>query len=285
MRAVFGLVLVIGLGLAGFAVYMVKGYFDQQQVILAEQRAVADQAVPTVEVIALNRTINYGEILAKEDVSLIRYAEPFLPEGVFTEVDALFPVDGEPRIVLRRMDEFEPVLASKVTEPGEDAGLTSRLTKGMRAFAIRVDVASGVSGFLRPGDRVDVYWTGTGAAQSVPGRTGEVTKLIESAISIVAVDQDTDGSLSTATVARTVTVEVTPQQVAGLAQAQTTGRLTLSLVGSNDETIAQAVDVDQNMLLGVSADAPEVAQVEEKICTIRTNRGLEKVEIQIPCAN
>jgi len=285
MRAVFGLVLVIGLGLAGFAVYMVKGYFDQQQVILDEQRAVAEQAVPTVEVIALNRTINYGEILAKEDVSLIRYAEPFLPEGVFTEVDALFPVDGEPRIVLRRMDEFEPVLASKVTEPGEDAGLTSRLTKGMRAFAIRVDVASGVSGFLRPGDRVDVYWTGTGAAQSVPGRTGEVTKLIESAISIVAVDQDTDGSLSTATVARTVTVEVTPQQVAGLAQAQTTGRLTLSLVGSNDETIAQAVDVDQNMLLGVSADAPEVAQVEEKICTIRTNRGLEKVEIQIPCAN
>lgn len=136
MRAVFGLVLIVGLGLAGFAVYMVKGYFDQQAVALAEQRAVAEQAVPTVELIAMNRTINYGEILTKEDVSFIRYAEPFLPEGVFLTAEELFPEDREPRIVLRQMDAMEPVLASKVTEPGEDAGLASRLGKGIRAFAI-----------------------------------------------------------------------------------------------------------------------------------------------------
>ena len=49
----------------------------------------------------------------------------------------------------------------KVTDPGEEAGVTSQLEPGMRAFALRVDVASGVSGFLRPGDRVDIYWTGS----------------------------------------------------------------------------------------------------------------------------
>lgn len=284
MRAVFGLVLIVGLGLAGFAVYMVKGYFDQQSVALAEQRAVAEQAVPTVELIAMNRTINYGEILTKDDVSFIRYAEPFLPEGVFLTAEDLFPEDQEPRIVLRQMDPMEPVLASKVTEPGEDAGLASRLGKGIRAFAINVDATSGVSGFLRPGDSVDVYWTGQNASNAGMGGYSEVTRLISTNIPIIAVDQDTGTNNSVATVANTVTVAVNQSQGAILTQAQSSGRLTLALVGMNDDTVAEAIEVDQKSLLGVVEEAaPEVAQVEEKICTIRTNRGVEKVEIQIPC--
>ena len=238
MRAVFGLVLIVGLGLAGFAVYMVKGYFDQQAVALAEQRAVAEQAVPTVELIAMNRTINYGEILTKEDVSFIRYAEPFLPEGVFLTAEELFPEDQEPRIVLRQMDAMEPVLASKVTEPGEDAGLASRLGKGIRAFAINVDATSGVSGFLRPGDNVDVYWTGQNTANGGMGGYSEVTRLIATNIPIIAVDQDTATNSSIAMVAKTVTVAVNQNQGATLTQAQSSGRLTLALVGMNDDTVA-----------------------------------------------
>ncbi len=283
MRAVFGLVLVVGLGLAGFAVYMVKGYFDQQAVALAEQRAVAEQAVPTVELIAMNRTINYGEILTKEDVSYIRYAEPFLPEGVFLTADELFPEDEQPRIVLRQMDAMEPVLASKVTEPGEDAGLASRLGKGIRAFAINVDATSGVSGFLRHGDSVDVYWTGQNSANGGMGGYSEVTRLIATNIPIIAVDQDTATNSSVAMVANTVTVAVNQSQGATLTQAQSSGRLTLALVGMNDDTVAEAIEVDQKSLLGVQEAAPEVAQVEEKICTITNGRGVEKVQIEIPC--
>ena len=37
MRSAFGLVLVLGLGLAGFAVYMVKGYIDEQEMLRATQ--------------------------------------------------------------------------------------------------------------------------------------------------------------------------------------------------------------------------------------------------------
>ena len=105
-----------------------------------------------------------------------------LPEGVFLDAAALFPAGEEPRVVLRAMEAGEAILAVKVTEPGEDAGVSSRLSAGMRAFAVRVDVASGVSGFLRPGDRVDVYST---------GRAGDsdVTKLIQTGIRIVAIDQ------------------------------------------------------------------------------------------------
>lgn len=288
MKAVFGLVLVTGLGLAGTAVWMVRSHFEQQQIALQETQAIAAAAVPTVEVFAVTRAIGYGERLTPEDVALIAYAEPFLPEGVFRTMEELFP-DGpeEPRTVLRPLEVNEPILAVKVTEPGEDAGITSRLTAGMRAFAISVDATSGVSGFLRPGDRVDIYWSG----QVEEGGRGprEVTQLIESGVKIVAVDQTDDDTAMQVGIARTVTVEVSPQQVAAFAQAQSTGRLSLSLVGYGDESVAEAIEVDQKSLLGLEdAPAPEVVEapapvVAPRVCTVRTRRGAEVIETPVDC--
>lgn len=286
MRAVFGLVLIFGLGLAGFAVYMAQGFFEQQQVALDHERAVAAQAIPTIDVFAVTREIAYGEYLTEEDVEMIKYAEPHLPEGIFRTMEELFPQGQDVlRVVLTPMVPNEPVLLHKVSAPGDDAGITSRLGRGMRAFAISVDVTSGVSGFLHPGDRVDVYWSGR-VVNTNPalGGTGEVTKLIEEAISIVAIDQTADGSRNQATIARTITVEATPLQVAALAQAQATGRLTLSLVGAEDDTVAGFIEVDQRALLGIQ-EQQIVAVTEERICTIRTRRGAEVLEIPIPCSN
>lgn len=277
MRMVFGLVLVVGLALAGFAVYMAQGFISQTQNALAAEKAIRAKTGPLVEVFVVNKPLNYGDVLTKDDVQMIYWPENALPETIFKDAAVLFPEDGkEARYVLRQMDKFEPLLATKVTEPGQPAGLTGQLDKGMRAFAIKVDVDSGVSGFLQPGDSVDVYWTG----QS-PGVEGELTRLIENTVKIVAVDQVTNGERAAA-VARTVTVEATPEQVARLAQAQATGRLALSLVGVGDETVSASVEVDNAGLLGIEAQQIVVAE-QEKVCTIRTRKGGEAVEITIPC--
>ncbi len=290
MRAVFGLVLVVGLGLAGFAVYMVQNYIAGYQAQLAQARNAQPQVVemPTVNVYVAKRQLKYGEPLTDQDVYQIKWPKEALPEGFFTETEKLFPNPSDPnlrRVVLRQMEVNEPVLALKVTKPGQDAGLTSRLERGQRAFAIKVDVASGVSGFLRPGDRVDVYWTGTTALDNNARR--EFTKLIESSIALIAVDQTTNDDDATASIARTVTVAATPAQVAALAQAQSTGRLSLSLVGARDDTIAEQIEIDQRGLLGIVETPREIqqAEVEPQVCTIRTRRGAEVVEIPIPCSN
>ena len=256
MRSLFGLVLLLGMGLAGFAVYMVQGFVSDQQTALAQERAKAADTVPTTQIYAPTRTVLYGEPLTKDDVALIDYAIKYIPEGAFATFEELFPEgEGTPRVVLRQMEKDEPVLAIKVTEPGQDAGITSRLDRGMRAFTIKVDVASGVSGFLRPTDRVDVYWSGSVRNE--------------------------------ASIARTVTVQVSPQDVAVLAQAQSTGALSLSLVGDNDDTVTGEILVDQRSLLGLAA--PVEVQVEEvaqrEVCTIITNKGGERVEVPIPCTN
>ena len=280
MRMVFGLVLVVGLALAGFAVYMAQGFISQTQAELEQERAAREKLGPLVDVFIVTKALAYGDQLKPEDVQQIPWPQSALPATAYTDMAVLFPEGAKPRIVLRQMEQYEPVLAAKVTEPGEDAGITNRLTKGMRAFAISVDVSSGVSGFLRPDDTVDVYWTG-----SVAGTDGEMTRLIETGIKLVAVDQtaNNDGSAGT-TIARTVTVQVTPQQVARLAQAQATGRLALSLVGTKDDTQVSAVDVDSKGLLGIEPEKAVVVQ-QEKVCTVKTRKGADVVEMPIPCTD
>lgn len=287
MRLVFGLVLMLGVGLAGFAVYMARGYISEREAVLAMERANQAEVVPTRDVFIVNRSVRYGELLTKEDVSWVAFPEAAIPEGAFLEPADLFPQDGRtPRSVLRTMEKGEVVLAVKVTGPGEDAGVSSRLSRGMRAFAIRVDVSTGVSGFLRPGDKVDVYWSGTVVGPE--NSRQEVTKLIEAGVKLVAIDQSADEDRSSPTVARTVTVEASPRQVAALAQAQSTGGLSLSLVGAEDDSVAEAVEIDQRQLLGLAAPEPaqRVVQAEApRLCTIRTRRGSDLVEIPIPCSN
>ena len=285
MRLMFGLVLIAGLGLAGFAAYMAKNHIGAYQNALAAERKNSAKIVPTVGVYVATRQLAYGEQLAKDDTRLVRWPANAIPEGAFTHDKPLFQEGEAPRFVLRAMEKDEALMAVKVSAPGADAGLTSRLQKGQRAFAIKVDVASGVSGFLRPGDRVDVYWTGRPPTES--GRhSGDVTKLIESGVKLIAIDQTAFGEATATTIARTVTVAATPQEVAALAQAQATGRLSLSLLGVDDTSVSEVVEVDQKTLLGI-VDEPvvEAKTVEREVCTIRTRKGAEVIEIPIPCTN
>jgi pilus assembly protein CpaB len=261
---------------------MAKDYIGGYQSELAKARSLQNQIVPTQAVYVASQPLRYGDVLKKEDVRAVRWPTSSIPQGTFTDLAVLFPEDAEePRLVMRAMEPNEAIMAVKVAEPGEDIGLTTRLAKGMRAFAIRVDVASGVSGFLRPGDRVDVYWTGeVNAGDS----RQEITRLIQTAVRLIAVDQ-IDNEISGARIARTVTVEASPEDVAALAQAQSTGRLSLSLVGAGDDTEVANIEVDQVSLLGLEVAQPVRAAPKARVCTIRTRRGSEMVDVPIPCTN
>jgi pilus assembly protein CpaB len=285
MRAIFGLVLVVGVALAGGAVMMAKSYIADYQQALAKERSAHQEVVPLTDVYVASHALRYGEPLTKKDVRKVRWPKAAIPEGAFTDLAALVPDQPDrARVVLRAMEKDEAILAIKVTAPGEDAGITSQLARGMRAFAIRVDVATGVSGFLRPGDRVDVYWTGN-PGRTTEGARGDITRLIESRVQLIAVDQTASDDVNGATIARTVTVSVRPEQVAALAQAQSSGKLSLALVGAGDDTVAQPIEVDQRALLGLDELKPRVEEKKPEVCTIRTRRGSEVVEIPIPCTN
>lgn len=288
MRLIFGLVLIAGLALAGGAVYMAKNYIGQYQTALAKERAERMKMVKTVNVYVADKPFAYGEAMTPEDVRQVAWPENAIPEGAFTVDNPLF-TEGEdqPRFATRAMEKDEAILAVKVTEPGEKAGLTSRLGPGMNAFAIKVDATTGVSGFLRPGSWVDVYWTGRLDADLGQGR-GEVTRLIQSGLEVIAIDQSTSSDVASAQIARTVTVAALQEQVLALTQGQATGQLSLSLVGAPREgDQVAAVEIDQRRLLGIKEKEvkEEVKVVEKKVCYLFKNSGTERVQtdIVIPC--
>lgn len=285
MRLVFGLVLIAGLGLAGFAVYMAQNYIGAYESALIEERAKTQASVPTHQIYVTTRTIAYGEVIKPEDVQLAPWPQEIIPEGYFDEKNPMSGTEEGPRVAVRQMEKFEAVVAVKVSDPGGTAGLTSQLSKGERAFAIKVDVTSGVSGFLRPGDRVDIYWTGRMPGSDRGGPQGDVTKLIETGVRLIAIDQVSDSDSAGTSIARTVTVAAIPQQVAQLAQAQKTGQLSLSLLATYDDTVSEAIEVDQISLLGLERIEPEEMKRQEQTCTRIVRRGVERTEIPVPCTN
>ena len=142
-----------------------------------------------------------------------------------------------------------------------------------------MDASSGLAG-LQPEDRVDVYWTGV-----PPNSNEEVTRLIEAAVEIIAVDQapkvEGDDALQAV---RTVTISGKRDKIARLAQAQATGRLALSVVGHGAVASDGKVEVTSSSLLGISAE--EIVRVEaERVCTTRVRKGGATVEEPIPCSN
>jgi len=276
MRLVFMLVMITGLGLAGFAVFKVMQQFQvyQAEILRLERSIIAP--IETVTVIVATTEMRFGASLTRENVVEVIWPKATAPANAFTDMAVLFGPEGsQPRSVTRVMEPGEPILVSKVTNIGQPADLRSLLAEGMRAFTIPIDAVSGVGGFLQPGDRVDVYWSGTGSN----GET--VTRLIEEEVILIAIDQTADQDVNRPQLARTATLQVSPNLVAKMVQAQNTGRLTLSLRGIDDSTTVGTFQVGQGEVVGERAPAP----AEEIICTRTIRRGIDVVEEVIPCTD
>jgi pilus assembly protein CpaB len=272
------------MGLAGVAVYMIQGYMADLEGALRKEQSFNAKAGKLVEVFVFAKPKKYGDPLAEEDVVAIFWPEKNLPESIFRDKAVLFPENAKgPRYIMRSTEAYEPVLASRVTEPGELSNLTSKLEKGKRAFAITVGTNSGISSFVKPDDYIDILWTG-----NISGVEGGITRQIESAVLVIAVDSAiNEGQVSTDSVAKTVTVAATPEQVARLAQAQATGKLTLSLAADSTETVEGTIETDTKTLLGIEevVVAPEVVVEEKKKCFAKQRSGGQVIEtdIEIPC--
>lgn len=249
MRILAVIILIVGVGIAGGAVYFASGKYAEIEAALRQQAADAQSAVKeeapkidTVPVAVATKSLRYGQVLTPKSVKFVDFPKDSAPENGFTSEEALFGEGEEQRIVLRVIEPNEPVLKSKVTGFGERATISAQLTPGMRAATIRIDSVSGVAGFLLPNDRVDVFLTRKGA-----GAEGLSTNVILQNIKVIAVDQFSDQDSKLARVARTATVEVAPDDAQRLALAQQIGRISLSLrqideVGTQEEVAPVNID-------------------------------------------
>ena len=188
MRLIFLLILLVGMGIAGFAGYLIiqqfGGYDNRAAQLQAEIDDLKSKIVETTPVVIAAREVKYGSRITEEDVKEVLFPTDAIPENSFTSLGAVLGETKDEqtagRVAVRLMEVGEVLMSTKVSGFGEDAGVASRLKAGERAFTLRVDVASGVSGFLRPGDLVDILWTG--ATQN-----GTQTRLLLDGIQLIAI--------------------------------------------------------------------------------------------------
>ena len=137
MRALFALVLIAGLGLAGFGVYMASEMFNRDQAELNQLRAQNSAYPELAPVVVATQELRYGQLLELEHVRIVNWPVGTHPENTFVSLEEILGPDGaKPRAIVRTIEPGEAILVSKVTSFGQDAGMSSRLSRGMRALSL-----------------------------------------------------------------------------------------------------------------------------------------------------
>lgn len=126
------------------------------------------------------------------------------------------------------------------TTSQERRDLSALLREGMRALTVRTGSTSAFGGLLRPGDRVDVLFTGVR-----PGGTEKVTVPLLQNVLVLAVGGDTGGpdqrDQAEGRRGRDVSVAVTVEQAAMLTHAEDRGDLQLVLRNPDDVAILEGL--------------------------------------------
>jgi pilus assembly protein CpaB len=189
-----------------------------------------------VPVVVAKINIPRGMLVSADLISTRQYPKDLVPAGaVLKNEDAL------DRSTFTSLAKDEPILESKLSPKGQ-RGLASLVADGMRAFTITTNVASGVAGFILPGNKVDVLLTVSGGAGTEITGGGSTTTLLQN-VEILAVDQKVEAPAENKVEAndlRSVTLLVNPSQAAKLSLGQTKGTLHLTLRNPNDKSPASA---------------------------------------------
>ena len=123
----------------------------------------------------------------------------------------------------------EPISEAKIVSPGSRGFLAAALAPGMRAVSVPVTATSGISGFVFPGDQVDILITHMPLSGNNNEAQHRASETVLHDVRVIAVDQKLDSKGNEALVAHTATLEVTPKQSEIIAVATEMGKLSLSL--------------------------------------------------------
>lgn len=208
------------------------------------EQAAEEAKAPKNTLVVADRSLAFGHLIEANVLREIEWPNDIKPEGSFSKITDVVVGDTEEtrRFALTQIELGEPILASKITVPGQRAKLSAALTPGLKAVSIRVNDVLGVAGFVLPGDRVDVMLTRGG------GSSRYVDVLLQG-VRVLAIDQVADERRDKPSVVRTVTFEVNTVEAQKLVLGANVGTLSLALrnVGSSDlENIERITVKDLN---------------------------------------
>src|SRR6516165_4016055 len=172
-------------------------------------------APPTVGYFVAARPLPKGTLAREEDFKVRSVPPDRVPAGAILETpDSKIGLPGS--LVRKFVEAGDPITLQDILRPRDRGFLASVLAPDSRAISIKVDEESGVSGLIRPGDRVDVVLTQV-FEKADPARRA-LSETVLRNVRAIAIDQDiAEGGRPVNTalgkVAQTVSLELTQEQV------------------------------------------------------------------------
>jgi len=195
-----------------------------------KEKVKVEAGAEAVPVAVAKVDLAWGTKLRPEMLKSVPYLKESLPSGYRSDLDSL-----KGRVLSTPLKRNEAILESKLASTDVITGGVSAILKpGKRALAVRGDKVIGVSGFILPGNRVDVLVTLTD-----PGTKKKITKIVLENILVLASGTEIqDNDRSGPAPVDVYTLEVTPEEGEKLALAANQGRLQFALRGVFDtETV------------------------------------------------
>jgi pilus assembly protein CpaB len=205
------------------------------------QQAAAAPAVPVgPKILVAKKALPVGTIIDADSLSWQPWPKELMQGAYYTQGQPDADVQKLLGTVVRyQVTAGQPLTRGAVVGPQDRGFLAAALSPGMRAVTVPVNAATGVAGFIFPGDHVDLVLTQqvTGGGDGPPLKASET---IVRNIRVLATDQrytdkDEDGKTAIKTFSN-VTMEVTPKIAEKIEVAQSIGTLSLSLRSIADDT-------------------------------------------------
>lgn len=198
-------------------------------------------AVETTPIYVALTNVNVGDPLTDKMVSLEEWPKDRVPIGAVAKWE-----DLENRRPRTNIYQGEPILDGKLLAKGQTNDPIQGVPSGMRLKTVSVDARKSAAGLLSPGDRVDVQlYVARNDSYNV---TSPITKIILQNIRVYAIDQAIEKAAAdgedSRSVAKTVSLIVTPSQANKITLAENLGEVSLIPRNPDDETLVD--DSEQN---------------------------------------
>ncbi|HOJ62531.1 MAG TPA: Flp pilus assembly protein CpaB [bacterium] len=223
----------------------VRNYLQSN--IAAQQTGAAP---PMAQVVVAKFKIPAGTAIKPEYLVVTELPAKAIPMNAFKTMEKL-----EGRVVNSDIYPGEVVLSSRLEPEGAQAGLSALIPKGMRAITLKVDDTTGVAGFVKPGNYVDVVTT----IRSAEVQEGAISKVVLQNVKVIATGEQVEVNPQDAKQSRkvpTVTVLVTLEQVERLSLATTQGLMRLVLRNQTDTSEEQTMGATLSKLIPMANEDP-----------------------------
>lgn len=281
----------VALGIAIGAGFMISAFLsgarNNMETELKAQQRVVPPTIPTARVLVAKKDLIVGTFVKREDLHWQLWPEESITPGHVTDSKLLEA--GKTKDKKVTIDDFiggvvrtpiaggQPMVLGLVAKAGERGFLAAVLQPGMRAMSVPVSPTSGISGFILPGDHVDILWDVKKSKKGYP-----FTQTLFRDIRVIAIDQKTVAS--GATPAKTLTLEFTPFQTEAMSLAQNMGGIEFtlrSIVPEEDKDNILEGDLDGGLLaqvgLGRSDGIEKGALLGPELLAVATEKESKEI--------